>query len=129
MNHHPINSKYEGLNVASLSIIPSSPQFPIESNFVQHLSDNLNAEISLGTVTNVEEAVTWLSYTYLHVRMRKNPLVYGVNYAELRDDPELQGKRREIIVDAARSVLNQYWLDISIVCCRSDILGDLKKRN
>ena len=81
---------------------PSSSQFPIESNFVQHLSDNLNAEISLGTVTNVEEAITWLSYTYLYVRMRKNPLVYGVNYAELRDDPELLGKRREIIVDAAR---------------------------
>ena len=32
----------------------------------------------------------------------KNPLVYGVTYAELRDDPELVGKRREIIVDAAR---------------------------
>ena len=70
---------------------------------MQHLSDNLNAEISLGTVTNVDEAVTWLSYTYLYVRMRKNPLVYGVTYAELRDDPELHGKRREIIVDAARS--------------------------
>ena len=69
---------------------------------MHHLCDNLNAEISLGTVTNVEEAVTWLSYTYLHVRMRKNPLVYGVNYAEVRDDPELYGKRKEIIVDAAR---------------------------
>ncbi len=77
-------------------------QFPIESNFVEHLADNLNAEISLGTVTNVEEAVTWLSYTYLHVRMRKNPLVYGVTYAELRDDPELLGKRRAIVIDAAR---------------------------
>ena len=38
------------------------------------LADNLNAEICLGTVTNVEEAVQWLSYTYLYVRMRKNPL-------------------------------------------------------
>ena len=48
------------------------------------LADNLNAEISLGTVTNVEEAVEWLSYTYLYVRMRKNPLVYGMKYAELK---------------------------------------------
>ncbi len=66
------------------------------------LADNLNAEVSLGTVTNVEEAVQWLSYTYLYVRMRKNPLVYGVTHAELRDDPTLGAKRRDIIVDTAR---------------------------
>ena len=77
-------------------------QFPIESNFVSLLADNLNAEVSLGTVTNVEEAVRWLSYTYLYVRMRKNPLVYGVTHAELSDDPTLEVKRREIVVDAAR---------------------------
>ena len=53
-------------------------QFPIESNFVSLICDNLNAEISLGSVTNVEEAVKWLSYTYLFVRMRRNPLVYGI---------------------------------------------------
>jgi activating signal cointegrator complex subunit 3 len=79
-------------------------QFPIESNFIHFLADNLNAEISLGTVTNLDEAVTWLSYTYLHVRMRKNPLVYGISYAEVRDDPALLGKRREIVIDAARKL-------------------------
>ena len=68
------------------------------------LADNLNAEISLGTVTNVEEAVEWLSYTYLYVRMRKNPLVYGMKYAELKDDPLLENKRREIIREAARKL-------------------------
>jgi len=30
-------------------------QLPIESQFVAHLTDNLNAEITLGTVTNVQE--------------------------------------------------------------------------
>ena len=77
-------------------------QFPIESNFIGHMTDNLNAEISLGTVTNMEEAVTWLSYSYLYVRMRKNPQVYGIKYQELKDDPTLEAKRREIITDAAR---------------------------
>ena len=37
-------------------------------------------QIALGTVTNVDEAVKWLSYTYLFVRMKCNPLVYGINY-------------------------------------------------
>ena len=41
---------------------------PIESQFTTGLIDNLNAEIALGTVTNIEEAVKWLSYTFLHVR-------------------------------------------------------------
>ena len=39
--------------------------------------DALNAEISLGTVANVDEGVQWLGYTYLYVRMRKQPLQYG----------------------------------------------------
>ena len=72
-------------------------QFPIESNFVALLADNLNAEISLGTVTNVDEAVKWLSYTYLYVRMRKNPLVYGMRVQDVKDDPLLEEKRAEII--------------------------------
>lgn len=38
------------------------------------------SQVALGTVTNIEEAVKWLSYTYLYVRMRCNPLVYGINY-------------------------------------------------
>lgn len=39
--------------------------------------DALNAEIALGTVANVDDAVRWLGYTYLFVRMRKNPFQYG----------------------------------------------------
>ncbi len=37
-------------------------------------------QISLGTITNVEEAVEWLSYTYLYIRMLVNPMVYGIAY-------------------------------------------------
>ena len=68
------------------------------------LADNLNAEISLGTVSNMEEAIVWLSYTYLFVRMRKNPQVYGIKYQERSEDPQLHSKRRAIINDAARSL-------------------------
>ena len=50
-------------------------QLPIESRFISHLSDHLCAEVTLGTVTTLEEAVKWISYTYLFVRMRKNPMV------------------------------------------------------
>ncbi|PSN49726.1 Activating signal cointegrator 1 complex subunit 3 [Blattella germanica] len=76
-------------------------QFPIESNFVACLADNLNAEISLGTISNVDEAVQWLSYTYLFVRMKINPQNYGFNYQDVQDDPTLDRKRRELINCAA----------------------------
>jgi antiviral helicase SLH1 len=48
-----------------------------QSRLVHGILDALNAEISLGTVTNVPEGAEWLGYTYLFVRMRKNPMVYG----------------------------------------------------
>ena len=82
-------------------------QFPIESRFISYLADNLNAEVSsrinlenldlsvriykilcigqitLGTITSIEEAIEWLSYTYLFVRMRINPQEYGINYTDV----------------------------------------------
>ena len=46
------------------------------------LPDQLNAEIVLGTVTNVREAIQWLSYTYLYIRMMKSPMAYGIPLQE-----------------------------------------------
>ena len=77
-------------------------QRPIESNFSKKLVDNLNAEIGLGTVTSVQEAVQWLGYSYLFVRMQRNPISYGIDWAEIRDDPQLVQRRRKLIIDAAR---------------------------
>nr|XP_032829466.1 activating signal cointegrator 1 complex subunit 3 [Petromyzon marinus] len=79
-------------------------QNPIESQFQASLQDNLNAEISLGTVTNVQEAVRWLSYTYLYVRMRANPLAYGINYNTQQADPSLHKFREQMVVDAGRKL-------------------------
>uniref|UniRef100_A0A8C7G8G9 Activating signal cointegrator 1 complex subunit 3 n=1 Tax=Oncorhynchus kisutch TaxID=8019 RepID=A0A8C7G8G9_ONCKI len=76
-------------------------QNPIESQFLETMADNLNAEVSLGTVTNVEEAVRWLSYTYLYIRMRANPLAYGINH---KMDPGLELYRKELVVMAARKL-------------------------
>ncbi|XP_059194984.1 activating signal cointegrator 1 complex subunit 3 [Centropristis striata] len=79
-------------------------QNPIESQFLDSLADNLNAEIALGTVTNVEEAVKWLSYTYLYVRMRANPLAYGINHKAYQMDPGLELYRKELVVESGRKL-------------------------
>jgi antiviral helicase SLH1 len=70
----------------------------------KRLIDNLNAEISLGTVTTIDEAVQWLGYTYLYVRMRREPHKYGVDQKTLADDPYLGQRRRELVIAAAKKL-------------------------
>ncbi|XP_075100776.1 DExH-box ATP-dependent RNA helicase DExH14 [Nicotiana tabacum] len=79
-------------------------QLPIESQFINSLKDNLNAEVVLGTVTNVKEACAWLGYTYLFIRMKMNPLAYGIGWDEVMADPSLSLKQRDFISDAARAL-------------------------
>lgn len=77
-------------------------QHPIESKLLAKLIDNLNAEISLGTVTTIDEAIQWLGYTYMFVRMKQNPFAYAIDWKELQEDPSLTIRRQKMIVDAAR---------------------------
>ncbi|CAG8457348.1 10482_t:CDS:2 [Diversispora eburnea] len=76
-------------------------QLPIESQFINRLPDNLNAEIVLGTVRNRDEAVEWLGYSYLFVRMVRNPTLYGISIDQLSEDESLVQKRVDLIHSAA----------------------------
>ncbi|KAL6142963.1 hypothetical protein ACLB2K_061238 [Fragaria x ananassa] len=76
-------------------------QFLIESQFVSRLADQLNAEIVLGTVQNAQEACDWLGYTYLYIRMSKNPMLYGLEANVLTRDPNLEERRADLIHSAA----------------------------
>ena len=75
-------------------------QLPIESQFMSKLADNLNAEIVLGTIRNRDEAVQWLAYTYLYVRMLRSPALYRVG-AEYENDESLLQKRVDLVHSAA----------------------------
>lgn len=48
--------------------------------------------------------MTWLSYTYLHVRMRRNPMAYGVPLSDREADPQLLERRRQLITQAAETL-------------------------
>ena len=71
-------------------------------------------------MANVNDAVNWVGYTYLMVRMRKNPFQYGMlptclcaapadllilptgmGWDEVKNDPQLYAKRRQLITAAA----------------------------
>ncbi|KAL3845926.1 hypothetical protein ACJIZ3_003329 [Penstemon smallii] len=76
-------------------------QLPIESQFISKLADQLNAEIVLGTVQNAKEACKWLVYTYLFVRMVRNPTLYGMAEDVLKQDENLEERRADLIHSAA----------------------------
>lgn len=75
-------------------------QLPIESQLMSKLADSINAEVVLGTIKSRDDAVKWLGYTYLYVRMLQSPAVYHVG-AEYGKDETLFWKR----VDLSHSAL------------------------
>lgn len=76
-------------------------QLPIESQLISKLHDILNSEIVLGTVRNRDEAVDWLGYTYLYLRMLKNSTLYGISADELARDSYLIQRRTDLIHTAS----------------------------
>uniref|UniRef100_A0A8C4EFE0 U5 small nuclear ribonucleoprotein 200 kDa helicase n=1 Tax=Dicentrarchus labrax TaxID=13489 RepID=A0A8C4EFE0_DICLA len=100
------DTKGEGILITShgelqyyLSLL--NQQLPIESQMVGKLPDMLNAEIVLGNVQNVKDAVNWLGYTYLYVRMLRNPTLYGVSHDDRSSDPLLERRRTDLVHTAA----------------------------
>lgn len=88
-------------------------QNPIESRFISGIENALNAEIALGTVTNADEGVRWLGYTYLYVRMRKNPFLYGMSWGEVAEDPFLGQKRSSLVMTAARRLVSAGMINLT----------------
>lgn len=76
-----------------MSLINAS--LPIESQMMAKLVDSINAEVALGTITSRKDAVEWLGYTYLYVRMLKSPKDYRVG-EEYASDPTLINKRQDL---------------------------------
>ncbi|XP_014247747.1 putative U5 small nuclear ribonucleoprotein 200 kDa helicase [Cimex lectularius] len=76
-------------------------QLPIESQLISKLPDMLNAEIVLGTVQNMQDAIKWLGYTYLYIRMLRAPSLYGISPDKMAQDKLLEQHRADLIHTAA----------------------------
>lgn len=63
---------------------------PIESHLHKHLTEHLNSEIVLNTITNLSGAMEWIRSTFFYVRAIKNPINYGFDADNL--EKKLFGK-------------------------------------
>ena len=68
---------------------------------VSKLADVLNSELVLGTIQNMKDAVNWLGYSYLYIRMMRSPGLYGIKPIAIKDDPKLATHRANLIHSAA----------------------------
>jgi ATP-dependent DNA helicase HFM1/MER3 len=55
-----------------------SGQEVLESTLHLNLIEHLNSEVCLGTINDLQSAKTWLSGTFLSVRLRRNPNHYNM---------------------------------------------------
>lgn len=76
-------------------------QLPIESQMISKMPDMLNAEIVLGTIQNIKDAVRWIGYTYLYIRMLRQPTLYGISFDKIKEDPMLELHRADLVHTAA----------------------------
>lgn len=61
-------------------------QLPIESQMISSIVDRLNAEVVSKSVTTRKQAVDWLRYTYLYVRMQISPHIYNIPEVDAQDN-------------------------------------------
>ncbi|KAJ9467937.1 DExH-box ATP-dependent RNA helicase DExH14 [Diplonema papillatum] len=99
----------EGIIMTSMDKLPHyihamSASVPIESKLQNHLTDHLNAEIVLGSVNSKEDAWRWFKFTYLYIRMCKNPLAYGLKPNTLSKDPGLRNNAMKMVEAAAKNL-------------------------
>lgn len=63
----------------------------------------------MGTVTNIKEAVDWLGYSYLYVRMLRSPKTYRISEEEYEGD-RLLVKHRANLIHSAATLLDKFGL-------------------
>lgn len=71
----------------------------LESSLHLTLSEHINSEIDLGTITDLESAKSWLRGSFLFQRIRKNPNFYALGK---EDDQTWQERVDDVVM---RSVM------------------------
>ncbi len=62
--------------------------FPVESCLGNRMCETINAEVSIGTISSLSDAIGYLGWTYYSRRVKLNPSYYGAKSSEDEDQVE-----------------------------------------
>lgn len=100
--------------------------FPVESSLHKQLDDHLNAEIAMGTITSMQDAVDWLTYTFFLRRLLQNPAYYGLDGT----DPEtVSSFLSTLIGDAVNRLAEAQCVEVDTVDDEGAEGGDAEIRS
>ena len=83
--------------------------FPVESSLLNVLPDHLNAEIVAGTITTIQEALDYMTWTYFFRRLLQNPSYYGL---EGVDQTNVNKYLSSIVQNTLRTLADSYCVEI-----------------
>lgn len=63
--------------------------FPVESCLGNRMCETINAEVSIGTINSLSDAIGYLEWTYYARRVKLNPSYYGAKSSDTEDQVEL----------------------------------------
>jgi replicative superfamily II helicase len=90
---------------------------PIESRLAEELAAHLNAEIALGTVSDIEDVMDWLETTFYYVRARSAP-----------DRYDSVGDLRDRVSETLRSLVDRKFVEREEIHLSSTGLGQLTSK-
>jgi pre-mRNA-splicing helicase BRR2 len=90
--------------------------FPVESHLHHFLHNNLNAEVVAGIIENKQNAVDYLTWTFMYRRLTQNPSYYnlqGVSHRHLSDHLSELVESTLSDLEASKCVVIKYDMDLS----------------
>ena len=117
MTDYSLKNRYEKLINSEVGQIrcshfdstdPLFAQTVLESGLHKNLTEHLNSEINLRTITSFASAIQWLRSTFLFVRITKNPKYYALAGSEERSPTE---QLEEICLGAVNNLVSSEIVD------------------
>ena len=77
----------------------------IESHLRENIVEHINAEIATGTIIDINSAVNWIKNTFMYVRMKNNPTIFGIKVG-------FNKKKNELIDDFLKEMCIKIFKDL-----------------
>ena len=70
----------------------------IESHLKDNIVEHINAEISTGTIVDINSAVNWIKNTFMYVRMKNNPNKFGIKAYNTKKNEMIENFLKEMCI-------------------------------